>query len=232
MAKEFIKSGNLPPCRLGRNDLLELDHVLIDTRDEDTPCQANYDVDIETPEGTITASSLPDLLAHDDLPRTTTRLTAWIYRPQFNSTPTEGSIRLSLNFNHISLSIRGLDQVWVLGKYAQITTFFQRRKPWYWPAIVYGPPLTGLGLPIASLLVIVSLASGSLLRSAVAIALACSFAVFTYLQSGNRRPLDFVRVEFATKGNQSDRIQGSLLVLGVLAFVVSIAQLTVALLKK
>jgi len=152
--KEYTKSESIHPCRLERNDLLELIKIVKETfsvsdRKEDFKIYANL------PNITIESNSIEDFLKHEELPDK-------LYSLSFNiigwskNREIDKSVRMTFCNYFINLDINGREQTWVLGKYSQITDFLRKKRPWFWALHKVSPYIRGIIagiIPVLSLLV-------------------------------------------------------------------------------
>jgi hypothetical protein len=119
---EYNKSGNLAPCKLERSDVEKLINIMSEDDNKaniriSSAIPHNYvDIDEKTPD---------DFFKHDKLTPTLNNLTIQV-------STTNGRIYLTFQEFHIWVSVSGLDQTWVLGKYSQIENFSKEKKPWFW----------------------------------------------------------------------------------------------------
>jgi hypothetical protein len=120
--REYRELFDLNPVLLLKNDLFELEKILVEDPETD-----QIDIELSFDNTSIPAESFDDLLANTDLPVSTDNLSINMRR----WTETEGGVSLSLNYNHISCHIHSFNQTWLLGKKSQIEKFFSSKRPWY-----------------------------------------------------------------------------------------------------
>jgi len=128
--KEYTKSLDVHPCKLERDDLLKLITIVKETfpiseRKEDFKVSTNF------PNISIRENSIEDFLAHKELPQRFNRLSIEIIGWDKNS-KIDKTVRMTFYDNFIELDVNGVDETWVLGKYAQITNFLSKKRPWFW----------------------------------------------------------------------------------------------------
>lgn len=166
--KEYTKSGDIHPCRLERNDLLELIKIIKETlpvsdRKEDFKISTNL------PDIHISSNSIEEFLKHEELPdkfdRLTLNVVGWSKNREIDK-----SIRITFYGNYINLDVGGTQQTWVLGKYSQITNFLKKKKPWFWALHKIFPVIAGI-IPIVSLNALVDFIKAKVIIYSVSTAL-------------------------------------------------------------
>lgn len=166
--KEYTKSGNIHPCRLERNDLLELIKIIKETfpvsdRKEDFKISTNL------PDIHISSNSIKEFLKHEELPDKFDRLTldvlGWSKNREINK-----SIHITFYGSYINLNVDGTQQTWVLGKYSQITNFLKKKKPWFWALHKIFPVIAGI-IPIVFLIALVDFVKAKVIIYSVSTAL-------------------------------------------------------------
>jgi len=126
--REYRELFNLNSALLCRNDLFELEKILVEDPETD-----QLDIQLSFDSATISAESVEELLANIDLPISTANLSIsmrrWIDTEEYRGI--SSGVNLSLNFNHINCQIHSFNQTWFLGKKIQIEKYFNSNKPWY-----------------------------------------------------------------------------------------------------
>jgi hypothetical protein len=128
--RSYTKRVRLHPCRLEKPDLLRLVEIV----EEVIPVseiKQHFRISTDLPTIKIEENSVEDFLKHGDLPNKLNELSILIFRLN-ESGETERSVYLSFTSTYIVVSVEGLDETWVLGKFEQITQFLKEKRPWFW----------------------------------------------------------------------------------------------------
>lgn len=169
---EYRELFYLPAVLLSRNDLSQLEKLLVED-----PKTDKIDINLSFNSTSISAESFGELFTHQELPKSTDKLSIsmqrWVTTEEYRGISC--GVSLSLDYNHIGCQVHSFDQTWFLGKKSQIEKFFKARRPWYsypntlsplFPAITmlllcYGGVLLGkreyaaMVLPIACSIVLI-----------------------------------------------------------------------------
>ena len=128
--KEYTKSGRIHPCKLERNDLLQLIKIVKETFPV-SDRKDDFNVSTNLPNISIRENSIEDFLKHEELPdkfnRLSIRARGWSENREIDK-----DVRMTFYDNFIDLDVDGTDQTWVLGKYSQITNLLREKRPWFW----------------------------------------------------------------------------------------------------
>jgi len=140
--QEYTKSASIHPCRLQRNALLRLIEIVkenfpISDRKQD------FEVSTNLPNIRIRENSIEDFLKHDELPDKLNRLSINIVG-RSEKREINKSVYITFSNYDIDLNVNGLEETWVLGKYAQITNFLREKKPWFWAIHKVFPFIAGI----------------------------------------------------------------------------------------
>jgi len=145
---KYTKLESIHPCRLERNDLLELIKIVKETfRVSDR--KEDFEISTNLPNISIRSNSIEDFLKHEELPDELNRLSFNIIGWSKNL-EIDKSVRMTFYNNYINLNINGREQTWVLGKYSQITDFLKKKRPRFWVLLKIFPIITGI-IPFVSL---------------------------------------------------------------------------------
>ncbi len=129
--EEYKKTGELGPCKLDSNDLFDLVNVMVagvslsPNFDEQFSPFAPVYISATLSNSTISGNSIADILKSKTLPGKLDNLSIDINGD-------DQDIELSFFRSHVTLTVRGLSETWVLGKYNQIYNFLKEKRPWYW----------------------------------------------------------------------------------------------------
>ncbi|MDA4126999.1 MAG: hypothetical protein OK452_07330, partial [Thaumarchaeota archaeon] len=74
------------------------------------------------------------------------------------------SVDITMYRNFISLTVKGTDQTWVLGKFQQLRKFLEERSPWYWRFSAVYPFAT------SAVIILVALAFDFLTKTSISLA--------------------------------------------------------------
>ena len=130
--KEYIKSGNLHPCALKREDLVKLIEIMAEERNPPgAGAKKHFRISVDLPSIHITSESIDGFLEHAELPDKINQLSIWMYQRDDTLEPAR-AISFTFSEYGVDLNVSGLDQTWVLGKYAQIRDFLREKRPWFW----------------------------------------------------------------------------------------------------
>jgi hypothetical protein len=125
---EYRELFNLNSSRLSKNDLLQLEKILVED-----PKTDQIDIKLSFDSTTISAESFEELVSKSGIPLSTDKLSIdmnrWIDKGDYKGI--SSGVSLSLHFNHITCQIHSIDQTWFLGKKHQIEKFFKTKRPWY-----------------------------------------------------------------------------------------------------
>lgn len=128
--KQYKQTGSIEACRLTRQDILELGQLIRQGFDASDP-RISLDVSVNLPRVKIESNNIDQFLADRELPDKFDRLSMRIVDVGEGVTARK-YISVDLDAAYSNLSVTGLDETWVLGKYSQISTFLKRKRPWFW----------------------------------------------------------------------------------------------------
>lgn len=140
--KQYSKSGYIHPCRLKKDDLMELVEIL---RESFSPSNRKEDFEISTNfhDVYIRSNDINEFLKHKELPdklsRLSLRIIGWSENREIDKT-----VRITFYDNYISLDVNGTEKTWVLGKYMQIKDFLKNKRPWFWALNKAFPFISGI----------------------------------------------------------------------------------------
>lgn len=145
--KTYTKNEEIHPCKLDKNDLLELIAII----NEGISGSSINDFELSTnlPNISISSNNVEDFLKNKELPNKFNKLSIRFFGKNQNR-EIDKYIYVNFSVNYVDLNIDGLDQTWVLGKYSQITDFLRGKKPWFWALNKIFPYSMGV-FPIVSL---------------------------------------------------------------------------------
>ena len=127
---EFRETIDLGPAILYKQDLFELENLLLDTY---THKNDKIKITLTYKEKRWQVNSFKELFEHNNLPEKTDKLTiektGWIEENGENII--NRGITLTLYHNYINCYIHSYDEDWYKGKISRVREFFENRKPWY-----------------------------------------------------------------------------------------------------
>lgn len=122
--KQFQKSSKIHPCKLTKNDLLELIIIIKDTFPNSVE---SLEISTNLPDVVIKSNNFDDFLNHKELPDKFKRLSFEIFEMG-----RDRYVILTFYDNFIDLKVSGNEKTWVSGKYNEITEFLKEKRPWFW----------------------------------------------------------------------------------------------------
>lgn len=128
--KEYTRSSRIRACKLNKDDLVNLTAVL---EEGFAPSDRREDLEIRAQSAgfRIESNSIQNFLGHEDLPDSLSRLSfrkiGWS-----DDRAIDRHVYLNLYDNYIDLDVSGPDEMWVLGKHAQVAGFLRKRRAWFW----------------------------------------------------------------------------------------------------
>jgi hypothetical protein len=179
---EFREIVTLPPVLLRREDLVELERLMLEGM---IPCEGGSPIfKVENGPQSFSAESIGVLL-NKELPRSTSSFSASITSWSSNGNITAG-VSLTLYKNFGQFQLHADSEPLFLGKKHQLLGFFRRHTPWYgW--IVCLLPMVASPLFLAALFGGVFLFSrGRLIPALLSLLLALLTATVTWLAFTNR----------------------------------------------
>ena len=220
--KKYTKLESIHPCRLERNDLLELIKIVKETfpvsgRKED------FEIYTTLPNISISSNSIEDFLKHEELPDELNKLSFNIIGWSKNR-EIDKSVRMTFYNNYIDLDIDGREQTWVLGKYSQITDFLRKKRPWFWALHKLSPYIRGIIagiIPVLSLIVTVELIKAKAIIYSISTALLLIAWVFAIVFYFKGTLLPYTKIIITPKKSFFNKENITIIVL-VLTFIVSI----------
>jgi hypothetical protein len=133
LEKRYEKRCSLPPCRLNRDDLLQLAALIQDTFSK-TEVDRYFRVSTNIGDTRVFSNSLDDFLNQPNLPAKFHDLSFWMEGWQ-EKTRFDKAILLDFGKYSAQLSVEGIDPVWVYDRYQKIAKFLRDKRAWYWPVI-------------------------------------------------------------------------------------------------
>lgn len=124
--KEYRKYGNLNPVILYKEDLLELEEM---SRKDTATRKEDFNISLTDNDTSYKFSSFEDLFCEKEISKInsiTITVVGWSVDNKI-----EKHIYLNINPSSISYDISSTNEIWNLGKIAQINAFFKKRKLWY-----------------------------------------------------------------------------------------------------
>jgi hypothetical protein len=218
MMKEYTKSINLPPCKLNKDDLIELVKIV----NSDIPTSNrnnNFEIYANLPDITISENNIEIFLKHKELPPTIDKLSIRVFIHNSESL-IDKHIDLTFYSNSISLRVNGADQTWVLGKYIQILNFLKRKRPWFWWLNKSAPILMSFILPFF-IYIFIDLIKTNQIFYAISTAIFMLTIIITINLILNNKLLPYVKI--IIKPNKTPLNKENILaIVTVLSFIVSI----------
>lgn len=126
MKQEWLKIIDVHPAVLYKDDVVELVRILTEC-DENKSCVLSIKFEYEGLQQTL--SSIEELEKFSkDIPtdRLSIDVTTWNEKNNIVN-----GISATMYHNYINYQIHSYNEAWFLGKIAQLTSFFKKRKPWY-----------------------------------------------------------------------------------------------------
>lgn len=127
--KKYTKETKIHPCRLEKSDLLAIENLV--RSDVDTRRVEDFKVSSNNGNVSISETSINDFLNHTGLPKILSGLSISIIGWSEDRN-IDKSVDLTFYDHFISLRIGGDSEIWVNGKYEQITSFLRTKKPVLW----------------------------------------------------------------------------------------------------
>lgn len=223
---EFREIVDLPPVLLQRQDLFELERLLMD----DVGHNANYSLTFKVTDGPrrISAESI-DRLFEKDLPHSTDSFNADVLS-RSSSNEIDAGISLTLYHNFGQFQLFAHSEPTFLGKKHQLLEFFRRHRPWYAVLIrlipFAAPALFFTALFASALL----LNQGQLLPALLAFVLSLTTAVLTWLSFTNRI-FPYVRVVLEEPSRRPAGWELAILILEVSALIATILSIVLPVLR-
>jgi len=166
--KKYTKSRSIHPCRLEKNDLLELIKIAKETFPT-SDSKEDFVISTNLPDIHISSNSIEEFLKHEELPDKFNRLSLTIIGWSENR-EIDKSVRMTFYDNYINLDVDGIQQTWVLGKDSQITDFLKKKRPRFWALHKVFPFITGI-ITLVSLSALVSFIKAKVMIYSVSTAL-------------------------------------------------------------
>ncbi len=127
---ELREMKKFPPVLLYKQDLLELEKILLDSSMHRND---SIKISLTHKEKKYTTSSFQDLFQIEGLPEQINKLSisrnGWIELNGENSI--NRGLDLTMHVNYVHCQIHSYDQDWYNGKLSRLGLFFKKRKPWY-----------------------------------------------------------------------------------------------------
>ena len=124
---EYTRSTEIHPCKLNRDDLLELEHVI---KQRFYGLEETYfSISTNIKHHKIETTSITTLLENKNLPDTLTNLE--FSAGQHGDFWGIKILHLSFEKTRILLSVSGLDEAWVNGTYYTVKGFLSEKRPWF-----------------------------------------------------------------------------------------------------
>jgi hypothetical protein len=145
--KNYTKKAKILPCRLRKDDLLDLIRIVQDTFPS-SDRKEDFEISTNLKNISIYENSIEDFLKHKELPekfnRLSFRIMGWSKDQEIGKRKIAKGVRMVFFDNFIDLDVDGIDQTWVLGKYTQIKEFLSKKKPWFWVLNKIFPYIAGV----------------------------------------------------------------------------------------
>ncbi len=132
--KRYERRARIKPCCLERNDLLKLAEIIQGTFTK-AEVERYFRVSTTLGQNRVFSNSMEDFLNQKDLPPKITELSFWM-EGWDKSSRFDKNILLDFSRYSISLSVEGVDPLWVHDLYTAVMKFLQAKTEWYWPLIL------------------------------------------------------------------------------------------------
>ncbi len=176
MQQEWRKIVEVHPAVLYKIDVIELVRILTDC-DKNESCVLSIKFEFEGLEQTLSSIEELEKFSRDiSTNKLSINVTTW----DENNNITNG-IQVTMFDNYIHYQIHSENEAWFLGKIAQLTNFFKKRKPWY--SLInktipfLGPAMVMSGFYLSLFLI----KSEAKLLAGITVLLAISMIIISYL---------------------------------------------------
>lgn len=175
MKQEWIKNIDVHPVVLYKNDVIELVRILTEC-DENRSCDLSIKFKYEELQQTLSCIEELEKFSKD-IPTDSLAIKVFTMDKNNNNV---NCILANMSRNYINYGISSDNESWILGKIAQLTRFFKKRKPWY-SLITKVIPYVGLTLVYGGLYFsIFSIKSDAKLSAGIGVSLTILMGIISY----------------------------------------------------